>query len=110
MNLVKIKSQLEEQKQQLMQKITSLNKDIRHNDKPMEKDFSEQATDSENDDVIHALFGEANEDLKKINKALHRLEKGEYELCSYCGEKINIKRLEAVPYTDLCITCAENKE
>ncbi len=45
-------------------------------------------------------------ELKRIQKALIRLDKGEYESCSSCGEEIGQQRLEAIPETDLCINCA----
>ena len=45
--------------------------------------------------------------LKKIDKALQKIENGEYGVCEKCGEEIGIKRLEARPVTDLCIRCKE---
>ncbi len=48
--------------------------------------------------------------LKKIEKALGRLEDGSFGLCERCEEPINIKRLEARPVTTLCIRCKEEQE
>lgn len=48
--------------------------------------------------------------LKKIDKALEKIEKGEYGVCETCGEEIGAKRLEARPVTDLCIRCKEEQE
>ena len=51
--------------------------------------------------------------LKKINKTLDIIEKGDYGYCSACGVEIGIRRLEARPTADLCIDCktlAEIKE
>ncbi len=48
--------------------------------------------------------------LGKIDKALARLERGEYGSCTSCGIDIEIKRLEARPVTDLCINCKEEGE
>jgi 2-oxoglutarate ferredoxin oxidoreductase subunit alpha len=41
---------------------------------------------------------------------LEKIEKGEYGICMSCGEKIEKKRLEARPVTDLCIKCKEEQE
>lgn len=106
----RIKAKLNEQKQAVLKKIEALNKDIRHEAQPAEKDFSEQATEAENDDVLRALFTEANHELRQINIALNRITQGEYENCARCGEKINEERLEALPYTELCIECAKAAE
>lgn len=48
--------------------------------------------------------------LKKIEKALKKIEDGEYGICEQCEEEIGTKRLEARPVTDLCIQCKEEEE
>lgn len=48
--------------------------------------------------------------IKKIDKALAKIEEGTYGDCETCGEEISIKRLEARPVTDLCIRCKEEEE
>ncbi len=48
--------------------------------------------------------------LKKVDKALEKIEKGEFGICESCGEEIEIKRLEARPVADLCIRCKEEQE
>lgn len=45
--------------------------------------------------------------LEQIEKALGRLSDGKYGTCEQCGGQIEHERLEAVPYTTLCITCAK---
>tara|TARA_B100000029_G_C16993272_1_gene748302 strand:- start:23 stop:457 length:435 start_codon:yes stop_codon:yes gene_type:complete len=48
--------------------------------------------------------------LKKINKSLHRIEKGLYGLCEECDAEISIERLTARPTAELCIACKEEAE
>lgn len=48
--------------------------------------------------------------LRKIDKALRKIESEEYGICEKCEEEIGIKRLEARPVTDLCIRCKEEEE
>lgn len=48
--------------------------------------------------------------LRKIDKALQKIETNEYGLCEECGEEIGFRRLEARPVTDLCIRCKEEQE
>src|SRR3982751_1257262 len=45
--------------------------------------------------------------LKKIDKALLRIEDGTFGTCERCDEEISQKRLEARPVTTLCIRCKE---
>lgn len=44
--------------------------------------------------------------LAKVEEALVRIEEGTYGICDVCGEAIPVARLEALPYTKLCVTCA----
>lgn len=48
--------------------------------------------------------------LPKINKALLRIEEGSFGVCERCDEAIAVKRLEARPFTTLCIRCKEEQE
>lgn len=41
--------------------------------------------------------------LKRINRALERMEKGEYGICDVCGREIPVERLEALPETAHCV-------
>lgn len=48
--------------------------------------------------------------LHKIEKALKKIDDGEFGVCEECGEEIQVKRLEARPETELCIKCKEDQE
>lgn len=41
--------------------------------------------------------------LNQVNRALERIEEGTYGFCRVCGRPIEKERLEAIPYTELCI-------
>lgn len=47
--------------------------------------------------------------LKAITKALKRIEDGSYGTCSNCDRPIPQKRLEAMPESDLCLACSNNR-
>ncbi|MBF0104501.1 MAG: TraR/DksA C4-type zinc finger protein [Deltaproteobacteria bacterium] len=48
--------------------------------------------------------------LRKVDKALKKIEAGDYGKCEQCSEEIGFRRLEARPVTDLCIRCKEEQE
>jgi DnaK suppressor protein len=48
--------------------------------------------------------------LKKIDRALQRIENGSFGTCERCEDEISLKRLEARPVTTLCIRCKEEQE
>ncbi len=45
--------------------------------------------------------------LRKATNALQRLDQGDYGICESCGVAIPIARLEVLPYTTLCVECAQ---
>lgn len=47
--------------------------------------------------------------LKDIHDAIGRINKGIFGKCAFCGNDIKEERLEAIPYTRLCIECENNK-
>ena len=44
---------------------------------------------------------------RSVAMAVTRIEDGSYGACVYCGNDISSRRLEAVPWTPLCIGCQE---
>jgi tRNA(adenine34) deaminase len=50
------------------------------------------------------------DELKLIEDALKRIEKGAFGYCVECEEKISAKRLEHFPYAARCIVCQEKLE
>ena len=47
--------------------------------------------------------------LQAIEEALVRIDKGTYGVCRDCGEPIAEARLNAIPWTRVCITCKEKQ-
>ena len=56
------------------------------------------------------LRGREKTFLRKIQKALVKIEEGSFGMCEDCGEPIAVKRLEARPEAPLCIQCKEEQE
>ena len=47
--------------------------------------------------------------LQAIEEALWRIDQGTYGICRDCGEPIAAARLNAIPWTRVCITCKEQQ-
>jgi DnaK suppressor protein len=56
------------------------------------------------------LRGREKSFLSKIQKAIEKIDQGDFGNCEECGEEISLKRLEARPETTLCIRCKEEQE
>lgn len=44
--------------------------------------------------------------LERVTRALEKLDEGTYGVCDVCGREIPAARLEAMPDSVLCVTCA----
>ncbi|WP_321314277.1 RNA polymerase-binding protein DksA [Halarcobacter sp.] len=67
-------------------------------------DYAEVSSDSFKEGII------ANQqitELKEIEDALKRIEKGTYGICEMCDESIAIGRLRAKPFAKFCTPCRE---
>jgi RNA polymerase-binding protein DksA len=47
--------------------------------------------------------------LVQVNEALERFEEGTFGVCENCGQSIDPARLKAIPYTALCMGCAQGQ-
>jgi YteA family regulatory protein len=48
--------------------------------------------------------------LEKVEDALEKIENGDYGRCENCGRPIPDERLDAVPYTEFCLSCKKRAE
>lgn len=103
MKLQEIQATLLDRKQALTQRLGALQTDL---EKSHSADWSEQAQERENDEVLEELANQTSAELTRINQALERVEQGNYGICSRCAEPIAIERLKAIPETTTCIKCA----
>ena len=58
-------------------------------------------------DLTISVINKEFETRKAVETALKLLAIGEYGICQDCGAEINPKRLEAIPWTTLCVYCQD---
>jgi RNA polymerase-binding transcription factor DksA len=73
------------------------------------KDWDELAVQREEDEVLEQMGTDGQVEIRKIEAALARMDAGEYGVCVSCGEDISPERLDVVPHTPFCRTCAAAK-
>ena len=89
--------------QALTTRVDSIEKDLRS---PRNKDWQENITERENDEVLEGLDIAGLDEIQQIQTALLRIEEGVYGFCVRCGEDIAPRRLDVMPAATLCIECA----
>ncbi len=66
------------------------------------EDSGELAFGNLDKDIISKLSYKQKETLKKIEKALTKIDEGTYGICEKSGNPISYKRLDAIPYATVC--------
>lgn len=108
--LESFKKRLEERQQVLRKTVSRTEEDGRIADQDTAQDIADRAASSYTKEF---LFSQSNNDrqlLAMVETALQRIREGEFGECVNCGNEINPKRLEAVPWTRYCIACQEKLE
>lgn len=105
-----IRDQLMARREELSKRLEKIERDVRHDATPLERDSQERVVQTANDDVLDALDGAGRREIELIDRALERMDRGEYGACGRCGEPIKAGRLKALPFAELCIRCAERSE
>ena len=61
-------------------------------------------------DIAGQALDQKSRRAKEIRAALDRLEKGTFGVCERCENSIGPKRLDAVPWATLCVSCQNDAE
>lgn len=97
------KAQLEARLAELQGRLVRIEREL---DEPGSENFSEQATEREDEEVLEDLGSAGLQEIRAIEAALDRIRQGTYGDCVNCGEAIEQRRLDLVPATPLCADCA----
>lgn len=74
-------------------------------DDPVSPDVEERSVERQGDEVLEAMGGAGQAELRGIDAALDRIAHDRYGICTRCGKPIAEARLEAVPHAALCQQC-----
>jgi RNA polymerase-binding transcription factor len=104
------KKRLEERQQALRKTVSRTEEDGRTADQDSAQDIADRAANSYTKEFLFAQSNNERQLLQMVETALSRIREGSFGDCISCGNEINAKRLEAVPWTRYCIECQEKKE
>jgi DnaK suppressor protein len=78
--------------------------------KDMCPDFLDQASMESDADFSLRLRERESRLMRKIWRALEKLDEGNFGVCEKCGKEISEERLKARPMAALCIKCKKKQE
>ncbi|MHB8709256.1 MAG: TraR/DksA family transcriptional regulator [Desulfuromonadales bacterium] len=73
-------------------------------------DIGDMSANAYSRDVLFNLSETQRQQIRDIDAALERIEKGEYGTCMNCGEAIAPRRMEVRPFSRYCIDCKTDIE
>ena len=73
-------------------------------------DAADAAFDASGEEISSALAELESKELAQIERALRRLKAGTYGKCEVCSVKIPVARLNALPFSTLCVACQREVE
>jgi DnaK suppressor protein len=82
----------------------------RERDAEATQDPADMAANAYTKELLMSMSTNDRQLLESIDAALYRIEEGEYGYCDNCGEPIQEKRLEALPWAHHCVKCQELNE
>ena len=97
------KAQLETRLAELQARIDGIENELDSHNSP---DWEELATQREGDEVLEDLGTAGQLEMRQIAAALQRIDEGDYGLCTKCGAEISEERLDLLPQTPFCRSCA----
>ena len=111
--LEKLRKRLEDERakelrqaEELLAEAVSLMTEREQGDTQFDEESGEGDTLSVERERDLALSASARQSVDEIERALARMDRGDYGLCERCNKKIAPARLEALPQAALCIECA----
>ncbi|MGH9600748.1 MAG: TraR/DksA family transcriptional regulator [Terriglobales bacterium] len=104
------KKRLETKQQELRRTVSRTEQDGRVADNETAQDIADKAASSYTKEFLFHQSNSERQLLQMVESALARLREGEFGSCINCGNEVNAKRLEAVPWTRYCIDCQEKLE
>lgn len=71
--------------------------------------FADSAQSTAERGKVLVLIDRLRSQLREVERALGKMDKGTYGLCERCGQPIGPERLEALPYSTLCVSCKQKE-
>ena len=82
----------------------------RERDSEATQDPADMAANAYTKELLVSMSANDRRLLELVDEALERIEAGEYGECVHCGEPVQEKRLEAVPWARHCLRCQDLQE
>ncbi len=104
------KTRLEDMRRGLLREIKDDLRQGREGAKEDGMDTYDLASEERDREINFILGDREREKLQSIESALSRIEDGSYGICENCESEIAPARLDAMPFSRLCVSCQAEQE
>jgi len=101
---------LEFQRTETMRSLDRLGDETRRVDSDYPQDVGDRCVTSLSKESLFQQSGERRLMVRMIEAALVRIQKGTFGVCVACGDDIDPRRLDALPWTQYCLRCQQGFE
>ena len=101
------KQLLEVKREELVRDVEEVRNRSSHDSEEDDKDYIDYAVSSYTKEFLYSLSDLERKQLLLVDAALRAIEEETYGTCEECGEPIEEKRLQAVPWATHCLSCQE---
>ena len=106
----KARETLEDMRSQLLRSVKQDLSAVRDQNKDEGMDTYDLASDARDKEINLILGDRDREKVQAIDEALGRIDQNEYGMCESCESDIAEARLQALPFTRLCVNCQAERE
>jgi DnaK suppressor protein len=104
------RDRLLERRESLFSQVTEAEMSSRERDLEATQDPADMAANAYTKELLISMSANDRKLLQLIDEALGRVEAGDYGDCVNCGEPVQEKRLNAVPWARYCLRCQDLQE
>jgi DnaK suppressor protein len=104
------KQKLVMRRNEIVRKLSNFRNESKEVETDMAQDLADKAESSYTKEFLLSLSDAERDQLFQIDAALKRIDRSEFGHCQMCQKEISKKRMNALPWTPLCIECQEKSE
>ncbi len=104
------RDRLFERRETLFRQVTEAELSSRERDLEATQDPADMAANAYTKELLISMSANDRRLLDLIDEALKRADAGEFGECVNCGEAVQEKRLDAVPWARFCLKCQDLQE
>lgn len=104
-----LRGMLTRRRDELYQRIAEFRREQEQEAEPPPADSIEAARATADIETHAGLIDRNEDELRRLDAALERVEQGSYGMCADCGHEIPLDRLTAIPFALCCVNCQDKR-